>query len=129
MFKGNCIHNCLGDPTWLSNPLLELKRKLNGGYDDEDINNDKYCWKIWTWKSTKQRRMSKYELRTFRVLSKSQVPTTSKGQLHELQNGEVFVQERLKTNSAIIRYLNFRQRKLQKSFYLSMLQNFLTYWY
>ena len=64
----------------------------------------------------------------FRVLAKSEVPSTSKEGVFELQNGKGFVQRRVRTNPAIIRYPRFSQEKTPEKFYQSMLQLFLPYW-
>lgn len=64
----------------------------------------------------------------FRVLAKSEVPSTSKEGVYELQNGKGFVQRRVRTKPAIIRYPRFSQEKTPEKFYQSMLQLFLPYW-
>lgn len=48
--------------------------------------------------------------------------------MYELKNGKGYVQKRVKTNPAIIRYPRFSKEKMAEKYYQSILQLFLPYW-
>ena len=116
------------NPTRLTKPLHQLKS--NQEQDDDDI-----------WMTNI---VERYENRPndkdfanmclaqfcsdFRVLAKSQVPNTCKDGVYELQNGKGFVQKRIKSSPAIIRYPRFSPEKMPEKYYQSILQLFLPYW-
>lgn len=126
----------VGDnPTRLSKPLFQMKRKkyekIGQNMDDEDDEENVWMTNI----------IERYENRPdnekfqgmslakfcseYRVLSKSQVPKGSKETVFELQNGKGFIQQRIRTNPAVIRYPRFSSEKTSEKYYQSLLQLFL----
>lgn len=117
------------NPTRLSKPLHEVRNNVKEGDEDE----------MWMTNIIEryENRPNKKEFANmclaqfcseFRVLAKSQVPNTTKDGVYELKNGKGFVQKRVKTNPAIIRYPRFSKEKMAEKYYQSILQLFLPYW-
>nr|XP_034326029.1 uncharacterized protein LOC105328139 [Crassostrea gigas] len=124
------------NPTRLTKPLSQIKRKRTTKDDDEDEEDDEDIWMT--------NIVERYENRPnepffqnmclaefcseFRVLSKSQVPKTHNENVYELQNSKGFIQKRTRTQPAIIRYPRFDAEKMSEKYYQSLLQLFLPYW-
>lgn len=117
------------NPTRLSKPLHNVRNNVEE--DDED--------EMWMTNIVEryENRPNKKEFANmclaqfcseFRVLAKSQVPNTTKDGVYELKNGKGYVQKRVKTNPAIIRYPRFSKEKMAEKYYQSILQLFLPYW-
>lgn len=96
------------NPTRLSKPLHNVRNNVEE--DDED--------EMWMTNIVEryENRPNKKEFANMclaqfcselRVLAKSQVPNTTKDGVYELKNGKGYVQKRVKTNPAIIRYPRF----------------------
>ncbi|XP_052719793.1 uncharacterized protein LOC128191648 [Crassostrea angulata] len=124
------------NPTRLTKPLSQIKRKRTTKDDDEDEEDDEDIWMT--------NIVERYENRPnepffqnmclaefcseFRVLAKSQVPKTHNENVYELQNSKGFIQKRTRTQPAIIRYPRFDAEKMSEKYYQSLLQLFLPYW-
>ena len=126
------------NPTRLTKPLSQLKRKSrkNDGNEDDDGDDEEEIWMT--------NIVERYENRPtqscfenmclaefcsdFRVLAKSEIPKTPNENVFELQNSKGFIQKRTRTKSAVIRYPRFNAEKMSEKFYRSILQLFLPYW-
>ena len=116
------------NPTRLSKPLHQLKGNVEEDGDD--------MWMTSIVERYENRPINKEFANMclaqfcseFRVLAKSQVPKNSKEGVYELQNEKGFVQKRIKSNPAIIRYPRFSEEKMPEKYFQSMLQLFLPYW-
>lgn len=115
------------NPTRLSKPLHQLRENVE---DDEDVWMTSIVERYENRPNIEEfEKMSLAQFCSeFRVLAKSEVPTSCKEGVYELQNGKGYVQRRVRTNPAIIRYPRFSQEKTPEKFYQSMLQLFLPYW-
>ena len=116
------------NPTRLSKPLHQLRGNVEEEGDDMWMTSIVERYE----NRPKDKQFANMCLAQFcsdyRVLAKSQVPKTSKEGVYELQNEKGFVQKRVKTNPAIIRYPRFSQEKMPEKYFQSMLQLFLPYW-
>ncbi|XP_062618494.1 uncharacterized protein LOC134280069 [Saccostrea cucullata] len=126
------------NPTRLTKPLSQLKRKHNLGDNEHDENNDDED-DIWMTNIVERyanrpnkplfQNMCLAEFCSeFRVLAKSQVPKSFNENVFELQNNKGFIQRRTRTKSAVIRYPRFSAEKMSEKYYQSLLQLFLPYW-
>lgn len=59
------------------------------------------------------------------VLAKSQVPKGHNKSVYKLQNGKGYIQQRTRSNSAVIRYPRFSSEKAPEKYYQSILQLYL----
>ncbi|XP_062614203.1 uncharacterized protein LOC134275940 [Saccostrea cucullata] len=126
------------NPTRLTKPLSQLKRKHSLGDDEHDENNDDED-DIWMTNIVERyaNRPNKTVFQNmclaefcseFRVLAKSQVPKSLNENVFELQNNKGFIQRRTRTKPAVIRYPRFSAEKMSEKYYQSLLQLFLPYW-
>ena len=127
------------NPTRLTKPLSQLKRKCKNHYQNEDDGDGDDEEEIWMTNI-----VERYENRpiqpcfenmclaefcsNFRVLAKSEIPKTPNENVFELQNSKGFIQKRTRTKPAVIRYPRFNAEKMSEKFYRSILQLFLPYW-
>lgn len=61
----------------------------------------------------------------YRVLAKSQVPKGHNKSVYKLQNGKGYIQQRTRSNPAVIRYPRFSSEKAPEKYYQSILQLYL----
>ncbi|XP_062614313.1 uncharacterized protein LOC134276047 [Saccostrea cucullata] len=126
------------NPTRLTKPLSQLKRKHSLGDDEHDENDDDEE-DIWMTNIVERyanrpnkplfQNMCLAEFCSeFRVLAKSQVPKSLNENVFELQNNKGFIQRRTRTKPAVIRYPRFSAEKMSEKYYQSLLQLFLPYW-
>ncbi|XP_052692014.1 uncharacterized protein LOC128170074 [Crassostrea angulata] len=129
----------VGDnPVRLSKPLSVLKKKAPKDVQliDEEDDDENEVWMT----NIVERYMNRpdkpmfHEMcladfcSRFRVLAKSQVPKKENENVFELQNGKGYVQQRTRTQPAVVRYPRFNKEKMPEKYYQSLLQLFLPYW-
>ena len=127
--------------TRLTKPLSQLKKRKiaeKGEHDEIDDEDDEES-DIWMTNI-----VERYENRPdeplfqnmclgkfcseFRVLAKSQIPTTLNANVYELQNSKGYIQRRTRTKPAVIRYPRFNAEKMPEKYYQCLLQLFLPHW-
>lgn len=127
------------NPTRMTKPLSQMKRKLQVANDDPHGENDDDDEIFMT------NIIERYENRPdtkifnnmclaefcsdYRVLAKSQVPKRVNENVFELQNSKGYIQKRTRTKEAVVRYPRFSKEKTSEKFYQSRLQLFLPYRY
>ncbi|XP_052695810.1 uncharacterized protein LOC128174255 [Crassostrea angulata] len=125
------------NPTRMTKPLSQMKRKQKDANDDLHDENDEDDEIFMT------NIVERYENRPdnkifnniclaefcsdYRVLAKSQVPKGVNENVFELQNSKGYVQKRTRTKQAVVRYPRFSAEKTSEKFYQSRLQLFLPY--
>ncbi|XP_052690977.1 uncharacterized protein LOC128168860 [Crassostrea angulata] len=124
------------NPTRLSKPLSQLKRKrrsqsdeCEGDEDEEDI------WMTNIVERYENRPQTDYFIQMclaefcseFRVLAKSQIPQIEKEGVYELRNGKGVIQKRTRGKPAVIRYPRFNAESAPEKYFQSILQLFLPY--
>lgn len=129
----------VGDnPVRLSKPLSVLKKKAPKDVQliDEEDDDENEVWMT----NIVERYMNRpdkpmfHEMcladfcSRFRVLAKSQVPKKENENVFKLQNGKGYVQQRTRTQPAVVRYPRFNKQKMPEKYYQSLLQLFLPYW-
>ena len=125
------------NPTRMTKPLSQIKRKSGKQNDENDNDDDDDIWMTNIIERYQSRpRLRKFEklclasfCSEFRVLPKSQIPNgKSVEKVYQLQHNKGFIQKRSRTDPAIIRYPRFNVLRQPEEYYQSMLQLFLPYW-
>lgn len=126
----------VGDnPTRLSKPLSQMKKKCEeiAQNMDEDEDDEESVWMTNIIERYENRpdnekfeEMSLAEFCSqYRVLAKSQVPKGHNKSVYKLQNGKGYIQQRTRSNPAVIRYPRFSSEKAPEKYYQSILQLYL----
>ncbi|KAK3101585.1 hypothetical protein FSP39_004665 [Pinctada imbricata] len=127
------------NPTRLSKPLSQLQGNKKREDKDDMINSDEDTEEIWILNV-----IDRYEARpniqefeqmclavfcsVFRVLSKSQVPKKQNVNVFKLRNDKGFIQRRVRSDHAVIRYPPTSISRDPEKHYRNILQLFLPYW-
>ncbi|XP_062577465.1 uncharacterized protein LOC134239308 [Saccostrea cucullata] len=123
------------NPTRLSKPLAQMKRKSNNENDVDIEDDDDSIWMT----NVVERYESRPDSHPFpemclaefcseyRVLAKSQIPKGEKETVFELKNGNGYIQKRTRGKPAVIRYPRFNPENAPEKYYQSILQLFLPY--
>ncbi|XP_062602888.1 uncharacterized protein LOC134264626 [Saccostrea cucullata] len=123
------------NPTRLSKPLAQMKRKSNNENDVDIEDDDDSIWMT----NIVERYESRPDSHSFpemclaefcseyRVLAKSQIPKGEKETVFELKNGNGYIQKRTRGKPAVIRYPRFNPENAPEKYYQSILQLFLPY--
>ena len=125
------------NPTRMTKPLSQIKRKSKKQDVDQDTDDDDDIWMT----NIEERYQCRPVLpefeklcladfcSDFRVLYKSQIPKgKSIEKVYQLRHDKGFVQKRTRTDPAIIRYPRFNVLRQPEEYYQSVLQFFLPYW-
>ncbi|XP_034322352.2 uncharacterized protein [Magallana gigas] len=124
------------NPTRLSKPLSQLKRKQRSQSNEFECDEDEEdIWMTNIVERYENRPQTDYFNQMclaefcseFRVLAKSQIPQGEKEGVYELRNGKGYIQKRTRGKPAVIRYPRFNAENAPEKYFQSILQLFLPY--
>ncbi|KAK3100565.1 hypothetical protein FSP39_021862 [Pinctada imbricata] len=127
------------NPTRLSKPLSQLQASKKSKDDDDTAHAHEEAEQIWMLnvidRYIARPNMQEFEqmclavfCSVFRVLSKSQVPNKPNNNVFKLRDEKGYIQRRVRSDHAVIRYPPTNISREPEKHYRSILQLFLPYW-